>query len=131
MSTPADQIKPNPGAAPMATEQRPEGEQLASKVSILGARRVLEQQLLKWPRGSTEARQIMKSLKALTRITGKDEDESEELSGALLKTYTMDLLGPKPVSKPQTPPPGAAPQPNPTGAQPLGPGAPMGGMPPQ
>ena len=119
---------PNPGAAPMSVQQDPEGDQMESRVAIVGAMQVLDRQLLKWEPGSKEAKYILKARKALTRVAGKQEEDAEQLSPALLKLYVSELLGP---TNPQPQPQGAAqPQPG-MGAAPLGPGAPMGGMAPQ
>jgi hypothetical protein len=120
---------PNPGAGAMAVQQDPEGDQMESRVAIVGAMQVLDRQVLKWEPGSKEAKYILKARKALTRVAGKQEEDAEQLSPALMKLYLSELLGPQ---NPPQPPQGAAPQPPPgMGAAPLGPGAPMGGMAPQ
>ena len=99
------------------------------RVAIVGAMQVLDRQVLKWEPGSKEAKYILKARKALTRVAGKQEEDAEQLSPALLKLYLSELLGPQ---NPPQPPQGAAPQSQPgMGAAPLGPGAPMGGMAPQ
>jgi hypothetical protein len=111
----------------MAVAQKPEGDDLGAMLALTGSRDVIMQQLLKFEEGSKEYKQCMKALKALIKLTGKSDDDTEPLKGALLKHYLTEAIGPKAPPSPQ--PPGQ-PAPQPMGAQPLGPGAPMGGMPP-
>jgi len=122
---------PNPGAAGMLTPQEPEGERAASRVVIVGAMHAIDNEILKWPRGSKEERYLLKARKALTRGFGNGEDAAEELSPAMMKMYLAALLGPTaPAGGPQAPAAAATPGPRP-GAMPMGPGAPMGAAPPQ
>ena len=54
----------------MAVQQDPEGDQMESRVAIVGAMQVLDRQVLKWEPGSKEAKYILKARKALTRVAG-------------------------------------------------------------
>lgn len=113
----------------MATPQDAEGDEMAAMVEITFARRRLLQASTKFKPDSKNAKLLRKVGRTLTRVVGKDDDDAEELSPALTKFYLSDVLGPKapPPQQPQAP----APQQPTPGAQPLGPGAPMGGMAPQ
>lgn len=115
----------------MSIPQEPLGDQAASIVAIVGAIRVLDMELGKWPANSDKFKALSRARRALTEGFGEVEEQGEEMQPALQKAYLTSMLGPKPVPPPPPQPaPGMGGPPG-MGAAPLGPGAQMGGMAPQ
>lgn len=101
--------EPSPSAAGMMNPTQPKGAQEKAKVDVLLAIHQLEVALAPWGSGSKEGKAILKSITALAKAFGKDEETTQELQPAAEKQMIANLAGPGAPPKPQGPPPGGPP----------------------
>lgn len=106
--------EPSPGAAPAMSPQKPRGDQAQGKAKLQMAIRIMEDALPKLGSDSAEGKAVLKAITALVKVTGPDEERSQQILPAELKSALMD--------NPAAPPGGGGPPP--------GGGGPPGGAPP-
>jgi hypothetical protein len=102
----------------MMTPQKPKGQQAGASAAVNVARKLLEQSLVSFGSDSEEGAAVLKAIHALAKGFARDEENSQSLMPAELKSALL-------AGGPMTPPgPNAGP---PQGGPP---GAPPGGAPP-
>lgn len=106
---PGDGATPPPAAAGMMTPQLPKGKQEGAKVDVKMAVKVLVQTLASFEPGGAEFKAVMASIKALEKVFGEEESQTQELMPAEIKQLLQGLAGPGQM--PGAPPGGAMPPP--------------------
>ena len=92
----------------MLTPQKPKGQQAGAAAQVNVARKLLEQSLVSFGSDSEEGAAVLKAIHALAKGFAKDEESSQALMPAELKSALM-AGGPM-----QSPGPNAAPPPPPS-----------------
>ena len=100
---------PGPGAAPMLTPQKPKGQQAGASSQVNVARKLLEQSLVSFGSDTEEGKSVLKAIHALAKGFARDEEASQSLMPAELKSALLaggPMQGPGPNAAPPGAPPG-------------------------
>ncbi len=97
----------------MLTPQKPKGQQAGASSQVNVARKLLEQALVAFGSDSEEGAAVLKAVHALAKGFARDEEQSQSLMPAELKSALLagggGPGGPPPGAPPGGPPPGGPP----------------------
>lgn len=94
----------------MLTPQKPKGQQAGAGAQVNVARKLLEQSLVAFGSDSEEGKAVLKAIHALAKGFARDEEQSQSLMPAELKSALLagGPQGPGPAPPQGAPPPMAA-----------------------
>lgn len=93
----------------MLTPQKPKGQQAGASTQVNVARKLLEQSLVAFGSDSEEGKAVLKAIHALAKGFAREEEQSQSLMPAELKSALLAGPGAGPAPQGAAPPQGAPP----------------------